>query len=453
MQEVRNRLFIAVLLGAFITSFSASAINVALPIIGKEFHLSPILLSWLSTLYLLSNAFFLLPFGKIADIYGRKRLFSIGLVVFSIGSFISILAFNYDILVVSRVIQGIGGSILFATTPALVSSVSLSSERGKNLGYYVTSVYLGLSLGPFLGGFLTQYFSWRSLFIFTLILGLISFILILFVKEEWKESNSEKLDILGSLLYAFSVTFILSGLSRLNDKWGIIGILLGTFMLFLFYIVEKRVSEPIFPINLLKNKRFVFSNLSALINYGATSALSFLLSLYLQNVRGISPNSAGLVLSLQPISQVIFSPWAGRLSDKKDPGVIASIGMLIISSVIFFLSFLSSDTPIFLILISGFILGFGFALFSSPNTNAVMGSVDRNLYGIASSTLATMRVIGQTLSMALVNSAFSILLKDTSSLDFSHNFMYTFKILLYLFTVLGIVGMWASSQRNKNLLI
>jgi predicted MFS family arabinose efflux permease len=373
--------------------------------------------------------------------------------VFSIGSFISILAFNYDILVVSRVIQGIGGSILFATTPALVSSVSLSSERGKNLGYYVTSVYLGLSLGPFLGGFLTQYFSWRSLFIFTLILGLISFILILFMKEEWKESNSEKLDILGSLLYAFSVTFILSGLSRLNDKWGIIGILLGTFMLFLFYIVEKRVSEPIFPINLLKNKRFVFSNLSALINYGATSALSFLLSLYLQNVRGISPNSAGLVLSLQPISQVIFSPWAGRLSDKKDPGVIASIGMLIISSVIFFLSFLSSDTPIFLILLSGFILGFGFALFSSPNTNAVMGSVDRNLYGIASSTLATMRVIGQTFSMALVNSAFSILLKDTSSLDFSHNFMYTFKILLYLFTVLGILGMWASLQRNKNLLI
>uniref|UniRef100_A0A7C3RS83 MFS transporter n=1 Tax=Dictyoglomus thermophilum TaxID=14 RepID=A0A7C3RS83_DICTH len=446
---MRNKLFIAVLLGSFITSFSASAINVALPAIGKEFYLYTVSLSWLSTLYLLSNAFLLLPFGKIADIYGRKKLFSIGLFVFSIGALISILSFNYDILAFSRIIQGFGGSILFATTPALVSSISLSSERGKNLGYYVTSVYLGLSLGPSLGGFLTKYFSWRSIFIFTLILGMISFIMSLFVEEELEGQSSVKFDLLGSFLYAFSVTFILLGLSNLKNELGIMGILFGAYLLFLFYYVEKKISNPIFPINLFRNRRFIFSNLSAFINYGATSALSFLLSIYLQSVKYIAPHIAGFLLSFQPISQVIFSPWAGRLSDRKDPGIIASLGMLIISIVIFFLSFLSPNTPIFLISLSGFFLGFGFALFSSPNTNAIMGSVDRSLYGVASSTLATMRVLGQTFSMALVNSVFSILLKDMSGLEFSLDFMYAFRILLYIFTLLCALGIWASFQRNK----
>ncbi|PNV80634.1 MAG: MFS transporter, partial [Dictyoglomus turgidum] len=322
-------------------------------------------------------------------------------------------SFDYEVLIFSRVIQGFGGSVLFATTPALVTSISLPQERGKNLGFYVTSVYLGLSLGPLLGGVLTQYFTWRSIFVFTLFLGIISLILSSFVKEEWRESQEEKFDLLGSLLYAFSVTSILYGFSRLKDKWGPIFILLGIIGIILFYLVESRREKPMFPVKFLsKNRRFVFSNLSALINYGATSALSFLLSLYLQNIKGISPNVAGFLLTFQPLAQVIFSPWAGRLSDRKDPGKIASLGMLIISLVMFFLSFLRHDSPLYVIPLSGFILGFGFSLFSSPNTNAIMGSVDKSFYGIASSTLATMRVMGQTFSMAIVNSGFSIFLED-----------------------------------------
>ncbi len=387
-----------------------AATNLALPLIGHEFRASAILLGWVATAYSLMAAMVLVPMGRVADIYGRKKVFVSGVVVHTAGSFLAGFSPSMAVLLISRVIQGIGAAMIFGTGVAILTSVYPSQERGRALGINVSSVYLGLTLGPILGGTLSQSFGWRSIFWFNGLVGLVAFVVAFgWLKGEWAEARGEKFDFPGSVSYGVSLVCLIYGFSRLPAASGFLLTVIAILGLLVFIWWQARAAFPLLNINLFRqNRLFAFSNLAALIHYSATAAVSLLLSLYLQYIKGLSPRTAGLVLVAQPLLMAVFSPFAGRASDKREPQVVASVGMALSSLGLFGLIFLKNDTSIGAIVASLCFLGFGFALFSSPNTNAVMGSVERKFYGIASSTLATMRLIGQMMSLGTTMVLFSI---------------------------------------------
>jgi EmrB/QacA subfamily drug resistance transporter len=439
-------------LTSFLTPFMSSSVNIALPSIGKEFDMNAILLSWVATSYLLAATLFLLPFGRLADIYGRKRVYQWGVFFYILCSFFSAISTSATMLLVSRIFHGVAAAMIFATGVAILTSVFPPGERGKALGINVAAVYSGLSFGPFLGGFLTQQFGWRSIFISIIPLGIISLLFTYCkLKGEWAEARGEKIDVTGALIYSLTVIAIMYGFSLLPGRWGILLVLLGLLGMWAFVKWENSTTSPILDIPLLANNRvFAFSNLAALINYSATFAVGFLLSLYFQYIKGLSPQQAGFILVSQPVVMTLFSPFAGRISDRIEPRIVASRGMSFTAIGLFLLIFITASTGLHRIILILTLLGFGFALFSSPNTNAVMSSVDKKLYGVASATLGTMRLTGNMLSMGIVTLLFSIYIGRVKvTPENAEFFLMSVKVAFTIFAVLCFCGIFASLSRGN----
>lgn len=439
-------------LGSFLAPFMASSVNIALPAIGSEFSIDAILLSWVATSYLLSSAMFLVPFGRIADIYGRKRIFTYGIFIYTVSSFLCAASTSALTLICFRVLQGMGSAMVFGTGIAILTSVFPAGERGRALGITAAAVYLGLSLGPFLGGFLTQHLGWRSIFLLNVPPGLAVIALVLWkLKGEWAEAGGEKFDLTGSLVYSLSLLAIMYGLSLLPEMPGLGFILSGVLGVLFFIRWEIRIENPVLDMRLFwKNRVFAFSNLAALINYSATFAITFLLSLYLQYIKGLSPQDAGIILISQPAVMTLFSPLAGRLSDRIEPGIVASAGMALIVAGLLLFTSLDEDTSLEFIAANLILMGFGFALFSSPNTNAVMSSVEKRFYGIASATLATMRLVGQMLSMGVAMLLFTLYVGRVQiTPEYYPLFLTSIKTAFIIFAVLCFFGIFASLARGR----
>ena len=448
----KKAVLLVVTLSSFLAPFMGSSINIALPSIAKEFAMDAVSLSWVATSYLLATAVFLVPFGRIADIHGRKRIFTYGISIYTVSSILSAISTSAVMLISFRILQGIGGAMIFGTGIAILTSVFPVGERGRALGINVAAVYLGLSLGPLFGGFLTEHFGWRSIFLLNVPLGLIIIAAIFWkLKGEWAEARGEKFDLSGSIIYGVALVAIMYGLSLLPAMSGVWVITIGILGILAFIRWEMKVASPVLPMNLFKNNAvFAFSNLAALISYSATFAVAFLLSLYLQYTKGLSPQNAGLILVSMPAMQAILSPLAGRLSDRIEPRIIASIGMGLTTIGLVLLTFLNQNTAIGFILISLIILGFGFALFSSPNTNAIMSSVEKRSYGIASATLATMRTVGMTLSMGIAMLIFAIFIGRVEiTPEYYPVFVISLKIAFVIFATLCFGGIFASLARGK----
>ena len=439
-------------LSSFLTPFMSSSVNIALPSIGNEFSMDAVLLNWVATSYLLAAAMFLVPFGKIADIKGKKKIFSCGILIYTLSSFLSAISTSAVTLVSFRILQGIGSAMIFGTGVAILTSVFPSGERGKVLGINAAAVYLGLSLGPFLGGFLTQYFGWKSIFLANVPLGLIILIFVLWkLKGEWAEAKGEKFDLIGSIIYSLSLAAIMYGFSLIPAISGLWLVIVGTFVLLLFVRWEIKVENPVLDISLFRNNTtFALSNLAALINYSATFAVGFLLSLYLQYIKALSPQNAGLILTSQPLAMAIFSPFAGRLSDRVEPRIIASAGMTLTAVSLSLFTFLNEKTTLEFVAASLILLGFSLALFSSPNTNAVMSSVERRFYGVSSATLGTMRLTGQMLSMGIAMLIFAIYIGKVQITPEHYSlFLTSMKTSFVIFAVLCFGGILASLARGK----
>ncbi len=451
-QAGKTATLIITAISSFLTPFMGSSINIALPSIGEQFSMDAVLLSWVATAYLLTAAVFLIPFGRLADIHGRKRIFTYGIEIMVVSSVFSAMSPSAPILIALRVFQATGGAMIFGTGVAILTSVFPARERGKALGINVAAVYLGLSLGPFLGGLLTQHFGWRSIFWANVPLCLFALSLILWkLKGEWADARGEKFDYAGSVIYGISLVTFIYGLSELPAIWAGWLILAGVLGIWAFVRWEMRVASPVFQIGLFRNNAvFAFSNLAALINYCATFAIGFLLSLYLQNPRGLNPQSAGLILVSQPVVMAIISPFAGRLSDRVEPRIMASIGMALTFLGLVFFSFLTGETAMELIIANLVILGIGFGLFSSPNTNAVMGSVGREFYGVASATMGTMRLTGNMLSMGLVMLLFALYMgKVQITPEYYPLFLQSVRVAFAIFAALCLGGIFASLARGK----
>jgi len=443
---------ILAMLSSFFTPFMSSSINVALPTIADEFHMTAVMMSWVATSYLLAAAAFLVPFGRIADIRGRKKIFLLGMWVFSAASVLCAAAPSADLLIIFRWLQGLGGAMTFGTAIALLTSVYPPQERGKALGLSVSVTYVGLSLGPVVGGFLTTLLGWRSIFLVLLpVMAAVIWIGSEKLKGEWSDAKGERYDPQGSAMYVLSLTAVVVGFSLLPGLGGIGLTLAGAVVLMVFVVWELRHVSPVLDMRLFRHNRpFAFSNLAALINYSATFAVSFLVSLYLQYVKGFSPEGTGFVLISQTVVMAAFSPLAGKLSDVIEPRVIASVGMAIASLGLAFISFFDSDTDVWSVVAVLAFLGFGFALFSSPNTNAIMSSVDKRQYGIASASVGTMRLVGQVLSLGIASIFLAVYVGRVQiTHDLASEFMTAFQPAFIAFAVLCFLGVFASLARGR----
>lgn len=437
--------------GSFIMPFIGSAINVALPDIEKTFTIDAVLLSWVATAYLLAAGISLVPAGRIADIHGRKRIMQAGFALSALASLGCAIAPSIVLLIAARILQGIASGMIFSTSMAILVSVFPPQERGKAIGITVSAVYIGLSTGPFIGGILTLHLTWRSLF-WLIVLMTASMVMIIRwgLKGEWREAPGEKLDIAGSLIYTATLIALIYGLSILPSPTSI-GLLIAALAGGVCFIVwENRVTSPVFEISLFRrNRTFAFSNLAALIHYSATFGVTFMLSLYLQYIKGLSPQGAGTVLIAQPITMALVSPLAGRLSDRIEPRFIASAGMGITGAMLFLLSFLSMESGLVYIVACLLILGIGFAFFSSPNMNAIMSSVEKRFLGIASGSAGTMRLLGQMLSMGVATLAISMFVGRAHITPAVHqNLIDSTRAAFILFAVLCFVGVAVSMVRG-----
>lgn len=444
-------ILIAASLASFMTAFMISSINIALPQIGNQLNMDAVLLSWISTIYLLFAAITLVPSGRLADLYGRKKLFTLGTAIFTVAALISAFSNSASLMLFSRALKGVGGGMVYSTTIAIVTSVFPVNERGKAIGYTVAAVYLGLSMGPLLGGILTQNFGWRSIFFLSIILGIITSGIIILIKGEWAEARSEKMDYLGTIIYALSFSLAIYGFSVLPSTKGILFIALGIIFALVFIYWQFRVETPLLNLEVFRNnRRFTFSNASALLHYTSTFAITFLLSLYLQYIKDLDPQKAGLILIFQPLIMTIFSPYAGRLSDRVEPKIVSTVGMFITFIGLLVFTFIEKDTRTVIIALNLAIIGFGYAIFSSPNMNSIMSSVEKKYYGIASAMLGTMRTIGQMVSMTITMIVFTLIVGRVEiTPDLFSTFLSAFRTSFLIFAVLAFFGIFISYNRGN----
>lgn len=455
MIQITNRKIVLIIaaLSSFLMTFTGASINIALPTIGTEFQMDAVLLGWVANAFNLATVVAFLPIGRLADIHGRKKILILGVFLYAATSILLLFTPSAAALISLRVIQGISSAMVGVNAIAILTSVFPAGERGKALGIAIAATYMGLSLGPVLGGLLTYNFGWRSIFILTMLLSLI-IVAIVFKKMdgEWAAARGEKFDVKGSLIYGSAIVALLYGLFLLPEMLGVVLIVAGCLGILAFIRWETGIGYPILNIDLFrKNRIFAFSNLAVLINYGATYAVTFLLSLYLQYIKGLSPQTAGLILVATPAVQAAFSPLAGRLSDRIEPRIIASIGMAITTGALGAFIFLDEGVTLVFIIAALAILGFGLGLFSSPNTNAVMGSVTEKVYGVASATQATMRHMGMMFSMGIVMLLFVIFMGRVEvTPEYYVLFIRSTSVSFIIFTILCFGGIFAQLAGGKN---
>ncbi len=431
----------------FIYPFMVSSINVALPAISKEFSMPAVILGWVTTSYTLVSAALQIPMGRLADILGRKKIFTIGLIIQLFATFFCGVANSPAWLISARVVQAIGASMTFSTTMALLSSAVAPQARGKAIGTYMSIVYIGMSVGPFVGGVMTQHLplGWRSIFFLNLVLCLVLVILIFWkLKEEWIDAKGEKYDALGAIAYTLSLGILMYGFSNVVDLRGKILIPVGIVSITAFAWLETRVKSPVLNISLFKrNTTFLFSNLATMINYGSTGAISFFLSIYLQTIKGMSPQIAGLILITQPVIMVITAFISSRYTGRIEPRRIASAGMAFTCVGLALLALLNQASALVSILGGLIMVGIGFGLFISPNTEVVMGSVDKRYLGVASGVIGTMRSIGGMVSMGTAIILFSIYLGSAQIIpQYFPAFMTSLRAAFIVFSILCFVGIF-----------
>lgn len=448
----RRVVLLVVTLTSFLTPFASSSFNIALPSISKEFSLDAITMSWASLAYLLAAAMFLVPFGRLADIKGRRRVFLYGTISFTIASMLLGIYPTALTIIWLRALQGVSSAMIFGTGVAILVSVTPPREKGAILGINAATVYVGLSIGPFIGGLITETLGWRSILFVTAGIGAVAVLFMVWrLKGEWREAIGESFDLSGALVYSLMLLSIMYGFSLIPLTSSIIPILLGLVAGGVFVWVEARAEHPVLDINLFgSNRAFTFSNLAALISFSATYAVTFLMSLYLQYIKGLDPEQAGLVLIASPIVQAIFSPIAGRLSDRMEPRKVAAIGMAITMFGLIPFVFLNEQTNVLIVVASLVALGFGLSVFSSPNTNAIMSSVEKRLYGVASSTLGTMRLTGQMLSLGITMIIFAVFIGRVEVVPEVYPALTgSINIAFIVFSGLCLVGILASLVSSR----
>ncbi|PKO19125.1 MAG: MFS transporter [Chloroflexi bacterium HGW-Chloroflexi-10] len=403
-------------LGTFMSALDASVVNVSLPVITHDFQSSITQIEWVVTIYLLTVSCLLLAFGRLGDMQGHKRVYTFGFVIFILSSALCGLSTSAGMLIGLRALQAIGAAMLFANSPAILTGNFPAAQRGQALGLQATLTYLGLAVGPSLGGFLTQHFGWQAVFYINVPIGLLAlFFCLRFIPNDRRQANGERFDWIGAGLFLLGMVSLLFVLNQ-GQSWGwgsLPTLALAVFALLcllLFVRLEIRSTNPMLDLNLFRQRVFSFSVLSALLNYMSMYCIIFLLPFYLIQARGFSPAHSGLILTVQAVVMSLTAPISGYFSDRVSPRWLATIGMAILAAGLGMLSFLQAATPQWYIAISLAVTGLGTGMFISPNNNVLLGSAPRNRQGIASGILATARNVGMVLGVGLAGAVFTTVL-------------------------------------------
>ena len=457
-KDLRRAVITVVVITAFITTFTGSALNLSIPDIGSQFGASAGRMGWLVSGYTLSVAAFSVPFGRLADITSRRNVLIAGIALFVACCIAALLSGSMAMLLISRVMQGVGAAMIFSTNTAVLISAFPGEQRGRALGYSLASTYVGLSAGPVIGGALNHNFGWRSIFVFIGILGVVALAAALMKLPAEKRTEPHapgagrrSFDAAGNVIYMISIFLLMYGLSETGNGAVYIAVAAaGAAAGIIFVSHEMKSADPVVDIRLFReNKGYAFSNLSAMLNYGATFAISYLISIYLQVVMGYSSQTAGLIMIFQPLIMALLSPVAGRLSDRFSPFRMSSLGMALCAAGTFMFIFTGLQTHLVFIIAALVVTGLGFAMFSSPNTNAVMSCVEKEDYGVASSILATMRSIGHTFSMVIVTITVTVLASDMALADVPADVLIkVIRVSFIVFTAICIAGVFISLKRE-----
>ena len=457
IREKKNTILVCVIT-SFITTFMGSALNLSIPSLEEEFKVGAQTVGWVVTIYMLTCSALAVPFGRLADRVERRSVLRTGILIFSISSLTAVLSKKMWMLLAFRLMQGIGASMIFSTNIAILVGAFDEEHRGRVLGYSTCATYAGLSAGPVLGGVLNQNFGWRAIFIATAIVSAAAFYGAFFKlpKGEKKSgilslSSKAHLDYAGNILFVVSIVLTMYGLSSLNSLAGAPLILCLGILFFIFFIrTEMKTENPVIDVNLFrKNLPFTLSNLAAMVNYGSNFALSYLMSIYLQVVKGMSSQWAGVVLITNTVIMTLLSPFVGRISDRHSPFKMSAAGMALCAAALGLLSFLSEDLSLAKIIMILALSGVGFSFFSTPNTNAVMSCVEREDYGVSASILSTMRSIGHTAGMSVVSAVVGIYIGSGSLKGAGTEvLMKTFHISFFIFTLLCILGIFMAGKRK-----
>ena len=449
-----RKVLASAMITSFMTTFMSSALNLSIPALESFFGVSAAAIGWIVSSYTISVAALSLPMGKIADITGRRKVFITGIIGFAVLSLVCIFAGSIGVLIGLRAMMGACAGMIFSTNNAILISSYPANMRGKVLGYSVAATYTGLTTGPVAGGFLNSAFGWRSVFAVSFIVSLIA--LAAALRSDYRDDENAEVhdgfDMMGSALYVFSIVASLLGMSRLGTGTGAYIVLAaGILALAGFFVYEDRQPDPIMKVSMFRRSRtFTFSCLAALLNYGATFAISYTVSIYLQVILGMNSGRAGLMLITMPAVQALFSPMTGSLSDRIRPGILASIGMGICTFTLILFSRVGSGTSLTYIIASLCITGFGFALFSSPNTNAILSCVSERDYGVANSIIATMRTYGQSTGMAVLSIITSLVLGSGTLADSpADDILRMMHTAFLVFAVISVIGLVFSLARSS----
>jgi EmrB/QacA subfamily drug resistance transporter len=447
-----SAILLSVLIAYIMMPIIGQSINVALPAIGKSLSSNPVVLGWISISLFLSIAVFAIPAGRIADIFGRKKIFLLGVTICTVTSFLLAVSYSAAVMIFFRAIQGIGGAMILNTGLVIISSIYPAGQRGKPLGLCMAAIYIGQTLAPFLGGLLTHHLGWRSIFLANVPFGLFIIAFMFWkINDERVEAPGEKVDFVGAIIFGIMIVFIMYGLSIFPSKQGGWLVLAGIVCGSVFIKWEMKVDSPILEMQLFReNRAFLFSILSAFIFFSGVFSVGFLLSLYLQYIKGFTPQSAGFVLASQPIFQAILSPIAGRLVDRVKPHYLSFIGMSSATLGMLLFAFITINTHLFIILIGLFLVGSGWAFFTSTNMNDAIGSVDRKYYGAASGTIATVRQLGMMSSIAMTMFIFSLFIGRVQvTPEYFGLFLKSVKTAFGVLTVLCFTGLLTLVFRGK----
>jgi EmrB/QacA subfamily drug resistance transporter len=404
---------IAIGTGSFMSALDGSVVNTILPILRDAFKSNVAAIEWVVTIYLLVLSGLLLTFGRLGDLRGHKSIYVWGFVIFVISSALCGAAWSSTALIVFRGIQAIGAAMLASNSPAIVTGNFPAEERGRTFGLISTMTYLGLTVGPSLGGWLTQAFGWRTVFYINVPVGALALTLgLVFIPKDLPVESGQRFDLPGAALFLAGLTTLLLGLNKGAD-WGwaspaVLGLLAGALLILgVFVLVELRSPAPMLDLSLFRVPLFSVSTANAVLNYICVYSLTFLMPFYLIQGRGLNPAEAGLLLTAQPIIMAITAPISGALSDRfgsRGPGML---GMGLLAVGLFLLSRLGPETGLWAVALGLAVAGAGTGTFISPNTSALMGSAPRARQGIASGVQAVARNFGMVLGIGLAGAIFT----------------------------------------------
>lgn len=436
--------FIAIGTGSFMVALDGSVVNAILPVLRDTFSSNVATIEWVVTVYLLVLSGLLLSFGRLGDLRGHRSLYIWGFVLFVASSALCGVAWSAGILIFFRGLQAIGGALLASNSPAIVTGNFPAEQRGRAFGLVSMMTYLGLTVGPSLGGWLTHAFGWRTVFYINVPVGLLALTLsLVFIPKDSPSESKQRFDLPGAAVFLAALTLLLLGLNKGADLgWtssSVLGLMAGALIFMaVFILIERRSPHPMLDLNLFRVPLFSTSTLGAILNYICLFSITFLMPFYLIQGRGLNPAQAGLLLTVQPVMMAIAAPVSGAFSDRIGSRLPGMIGMGVLAVGLLLLSRLDAESGLWLAVLGLVVAGTGTGMFISPNTSALMGAAPRDRQGIASGVLATARNFGMVLGIGLAAAIFTTHLAMNTTEAFYNGIEQAFLVAAAI-AALGVV--------------